>query len=185
MLISAVDTETTGLDPGDHRIIEAFAGLYDTDTRKKVDQFYTLIDPQRSIPIESQRIHHITPAMLIGKPIWDFVAEDFRKFVRRGKLFVAHNADFDERFINYELQRIKLPTLNLAKFDTMLQGRWATWNGAVPNLGALCFACGVDYDTTKAHGAEYDVDVMMQCFFKALDWGFITLPTIEETALAA
>lgn len=181
MLITATDTETTGLEPGDHRIVEAYAALWDTDSRTKVDEYYTLIDPQRNIPLETQRIHHITPAMVAGQPIWDAVAPEIRTFIRRGQLFVAHNAPFDLGFYDYEFKRVGLSPLNMPVLDT-LQARWATANGAVPNLGALCFACGVDYDTTKAHGAEYDVTVMVQCLFKGLDWGFFTLPTVKEPA---
>ncbi|KCY89039.1 hypothetical protein J831_3542, partial [Acinetobacter baumannii 25691_8] len=36
----------------------------------------------------------------------------------------------------------------------------------------LCFALNIDYDPNAAHAADYDVDVMMQCFFAGLDRGF-------------
>lgn len=52
-----------------------------------------------------------------------------------------------------------------------------TPDGSLPNLGALCFACGVEYDKAKAHGALYDVDVMMASFFSQFDRGFFSLPT--------
>lgn len=52
--------------------------------------------------------------------------------------------------------------------------------GKVPNLGELCFACGVYYDREKAHAAEYDVAVMLESFFIAHKKGFIQLPIFEK-----
>lgn len=54
----------------------------------------------------------------------------------------------------------------------MVQGRWATPMGKYPSLKELCFACDVPYDPEKAHGAEYDVDMMMQSFLFGYKLGF-------------
>ena len=75
-----------------------------------------------------------------------------------------------------DVLRMGMPT-DIPIIDTMIQGRWATPDGAVPNLEALCFACNVEYDRNKAHGATYDVSVMMACFFKQYERGFFTLPS--------
>lgn len=184
MLVCVTDTETTGLEPGDHRIIEAYAGLWDFRTRKKVDSYYQRIHPQRSIQPAAQAVHRISLADLEGCPTWNDVAADYRTFLDRADLVVGHNLDdFDMPFINYELVRISLPKLIKPTFDTMKEGRWATPTGLVPNLGALCWACGIPYDASKAHAAEYDVDVNAEAFFRGVDWGFFAIN--QPAALAA
>lgn len=189
MLLVGTDIETTGLlgkdnKPGDHRIIELYAGLWDTSTRAKVDELNLRIHPQRSILPAAQAVHGITIADLEGCPIWDHVAVRARTFIERGDAIVWHNGEgFDRPFIDGELERIKLPPLLLPGIDTMLEGRFATAMGTVPNLGQLCWSLGIEYDADKAHAADYDVDVMMQAFFRGLDWSFFQLPYSEKAEL--
>jgi DNA polymerase III subunit epsilon len=63
-----------------------------------------------------------------------------------------------------------MPKLEL--IGAMEEARWATLFGQLPNLGELCFACGVPYDPSLAHAPEYDIRVNMEAFFKACRWGF-------------
>lgn len=176
MIIAGADTETTGLEPGDHRLIEIYVGLWDSETRTLTDEYLQRIHPQRSIQPAAQAVHHISIADLERCPTFEAVATPFKSFIERADLVVGHNwKGFDAPFIDYELRRVKCSPLTKPTFDTMLEGRWATPVGAVPTLGALCWACEVEYDTAKAHAAAYDVGVMMQCFFKGLDWGWFKL----------
>jgi DNA polymerase-3 subunit epsilon len=190
MLIAGSDTETTGLlNPfgraADHRIIEVYVGLWDLGSRTLVDEYMQRIHPMRSIDPKAQAVHKISLADLEGKPTWEKVAHPFRAFIERGDLIVGHNWDgFDKPFCDDELERVSLPRLTKPTFDTMLAGRWATPMGTIPNLGALCWACGIPYDAEKAHAADYDVKVMMECFFKGLDWGWFKLEA-PELAIAA
>lgn len=180
MLYAALDTETTGLLAPDHRIIEVYIGLYKNG--KKVWEFDQRIDPQRSIGAEAQRVHGISASDLYGKPTFDAVASVIRGALDRADCFVWHNGDeFDGPFLDQELRRVGLPGMpQKPSIDTMLHGVWATPDGKKPRLGELCFACGVDYDTSKAHAASYDVDVMMECFMRGQKWGFFKLPSDEE-----
>lgn len=182
MLIAGSDLETTGLEIGDHRIIEAYVGLWDSDTRKLVRETNLRINPQRSIMPAAQAVHRISIQDLQGCPIWDrSVAGLVREAIEAADFAVAHNGEgFDLPFLNYEFKRVGVPELEVPMFDTMLSARWATPQGKVPNLGELCFSCGVEYDPSKAHAAEYDVQKMMDCFFRGLDWGFYTLPAISN-----
>jgi DNA polymerase-3 subunit epsilon len=177
MLIAGGDIETTGLEPGDHRIIEVYVGLWDSDTRALTDTYEQRIHPMRSIQPAAQAVHKISIADLERCPTWETIAPIFRTFIGGADMTVWHNGKgFDVPFINYELARVKLPALDQPTFDTMLEGRWATPVGAVPNLGALCWACEVEYDPALAHATAYDVHKMMECFFKGLDWGWFKLP---------
>jgi DNA polymerase-3 subunit epsilon len=170
-LVAGWDTETTGLQPGDHRFVEVAILTYDLDTETLVDTYVTKIDPQRSIPADVQRIHGIGPNDIVGCPTWPEVAPEVHKRLEAAALTVAHNGEgFDVPFMNYELARVRLPALTRPILDTMLHGRFATPNGAVPNLGGFCAALDIPYDPSQAHRAEYDVDVMMRAFFNARRW---------------
>jgi DNA polymerase-3 subunit epsilon len=190
MIIAASDIETTGLigddgTPGDHRIVEVYVGRYDLATRAKVDGKLWRIDPQRSIAPAAQAVHKISIEDLRGCPIWKDVAADIRSWLDAADLIVGHNWDgFDAPFIDGELIRVGLPKLTVPTFDTMIEGRWSTPTGLIPNLGALCWACDVAYDTSKAHRGDYDCEVMMESFFKGVDWGFFNIGA-PATAIAA
>lgn len=181
-LLAGFDLETTGLLTPDHRIIEVYLGLWDLETKSLLREFEQRIDPERAIDKDAQRVHGISSLDLSGKPKWKEVAPDLSALLRRADVIVAHNGDgFDMPFTNQELARIGLPKITTPTIDTMMC-KWATPNGKVPNLGELCFACGIDYDPSLAHAASYDVKVMMDCFFRALEWGFISLPDAVKKA---
>lgn len=176
MLIAGLDLETTGLLAPDHRIIELYIGVWDLGTKSLIREFETRLNPERSIAADAQRVHGISSVMLTGCPTWEFVAPDLLEQLKDIDLVVAHNGDgFDKPFIEQELKRIGLTAPDVRWADTMLQGRWSTPNGKVPNLGELCFACDVPYDPSKAHAASYDVHRMMDCFFLGLTWGFFKI----------
>lgn len=188
MKVVGYDTETTGIAYGDHRIIEVALLTYDLASKKLLDSYVQRINPLRSIDAGAQKVHGISGSMLAGEPVWKDVAPEVHRRLADADLIVAHNGDgFDMPFTNYELARVGLPKIETPTFDTMLEGRFATPNGAVPNLGALCMSLGVDYGTGagKAHAADYDVIVMMECFFRAYAWGAFRLSEEMTLAVAA
>lgn len=174
-----LDTETTGLLHPDHRIIEFYGALYDLrpdmpiGASRKIEELNLRIDPQRSIAADAQRVHGISARDLIGCPTWKDVAEEIAAFMRKGDCLVGHNiVTFDKPFLDQEFKRVGVAPVDRPLFDTMEHARWATYNGKSPTLQELCFACGVAYDPAAAHAADYDVDVTMQCFFRAREWGY-------------
>lgn len=176
MIIAGLDIETTGLLEPEHRIIEVYIGLWDFTSRKLVDEFDQRIDPERAITIDAQRVHGISTLDLSGKPKFSAVASRIHAMLGDADLIAAHNGkEFDLPFVNQELERVGMPRIDTPVFDTMLEARWATANGKVPNLKELCFACDVEYDPAKAHAASYDVAVMIESFFRGLDWGWFKL----------
>jgi DNA polymerase III subunit epsilon len=181
MIVAGYDIETTGLNEPEHRIIECHVGRWDHLTRHKISGQTWRIHPRRSIAAAAQAVHHISITDLEGCPVWDAVAGDVRSELANADILVGHNSDgFDLPFINRELERIKLPRIEKPSIDTMVEGRWATPTGAVPTLGALCWACDVPYDPKLAHAADYDVDRTIDCFFAALDWGWIKLEDVRR-----
>lgn len=185
MIITGLDIETTGLSQEKgHRIVEIAMVCYDSATRQPRLRFVQRINPERNIDAKAQEVHGIALSDLTGKPKWEAVAPKVVAIMQRSALLVAHNGDdFDLPFIVNELLRLDLmPPAHVQTFDTMVNGRWATASGKLPSLKELCFACGVDYDPKKAHAADYDVDVMMESFFKGLDWGRFNIGGVTEKA---
>lgn len=183
MDIIGLDTETTGLKQEDgHRIIEIALLTYDLDTCALKDTWIKRIDPQRPIDPKAQEVHGIAYTDLIGCPTWEEIAEEVARRMSSAGLLVAHNMGFDGPFIGAELVRVGQKVPDVHALCTMENARWACPDGKLPKLGELCFALGVPYDTSKAHGAEYDVSVMMDCFFKGLRRGFYSLPNIKRGA---
>jgi DNA polymerase-3 subunit epsilon len=93
------DMETTGLNPAEGDEIIAIGAFRIVNCRLLRDErFEQLIDPQRSIPWDSVKIHGIHPEMLIGQPFIDKVLPRFHQFAE-DTILVAHNAAFDMRFL--------------------------------------------------------------------------------------
>ena len=100
-----VDVETTGGQPdsGD-RVTEIAAVLVEQGRvidRPLVD---TLVNPQRAIPPHITRLTNITSRMVANAPTFDRVCADVVAALRV-RVFVAHNASFDWRFVSAEVGR--------------------------------------------------------------------------------
>jgi DNA polymerase-3 subunit epsilon len=186
LIVGGFDIETTGLLAPEHRIIEACVMKYEVDpAQPELNRLISCqtfrFNPHRSIDAKAFAVHKISLEMLKDEPLWEFAAKDLTAALRDCDIVVAHNGiEFDFPFLIQECERIGLSVPDFTPFDTMQDGRWATPFGKVPNLGELCFACGVDYDTDKAHAAEYDVGVMMKSFF--FGWAQNFFKPIEDDA---
>ena len=98
-----VDTETTGGRSwlGD-RITEIAAVVVRDGQIAEV--YETLVNPLRPIPPFITQLTNITWDMVKDAPTFDRVAPDVMR-VLEGNVFVAHNANFDWRFLTTELSR--------------------------------------------------------------------------------
>src|SRR5690606_4114551 len=131
------DTETTGLDSRDDRIIEI--GCVELVNRFPTGRtLHHYINAQgRSIHPDALAVHGISEAHLADKPIFEAIADEFLEFADGAKL-VAHNANFDMGFINAELTRIGQLVIETDRvIDTLALARRKHPMG--PNsLDALC-----------------------------------------------
>ncbi len=159
------DTETTGLSPdnGD-RVIE-IAAVEIEDFRFTQRQFHVYIDPEREIPASAIDVHGITNEFIAGKPKFAEIAEDFLAFIGDAPL-VAHNAEFDFRFLNAELKRLDKPPLAPARMiDTLAIAR-GRHPGAANSLDALCKRYGIDLSRRTKHGALIDSEILAELYFE-------------------
>ncbi len=104
------DVETTGLQPqrGD-RVIEI--GAVAIEDMRILGEFHSLVNVNKRIPSAVRQIHGITNDMLIDKPKPENVFPRFYEFIGN-KVLVAHNAQFDMRFLRYEFGRLGLALNN-------------------------------------------------------------------------
>jgi DNA polymerase-3 subunit epsilon len=99
-----IDFETTGLSPGyGDRTIEVGAVLI--SNRQIVDRFQSLMNPEMRISGFIEEYTGITNRMLSTAPGIKEVMHKLKVFLANHHL-VAHNASFDSRFLDAELQRI-------------------------------------------------------------------------------
>ena len=98
------DVETTGLSPqGGDRIVEIAAVR--VKNWEVVDIFESLVNPQRELPADAQRIHSITKAMIAEAPTADEVLPRMIDFTG-GACLVGHNIKFDLNFLCFQLSLI-------------------------------------------------------------------------------
>ncbi|HEX9938998.1 MAG TPA: 3'-5' exonuclease [Longimicrobium sp.] len=97
-----VDLETTGGSPyRGHRVTEVAA--VSVCGGRITDTYCTLVNPQRRIPGMITSLTGISEAMVAAAPRFSEVAEQVSDAIR-GKVFVAHNAGFDWRFMCHEMR---------------------------------------------------------------------------------
>src|SRR5580704_7688081 len=94
-----LDTETTGLEPAEgHRVIEiGCVELVDHLPTGKTFQAY--LNPERLVPLDSQRVHGLSDEFLADKPLFAAVVAELMEFLGDAPL-VIHNASFDLKFLN-------------------------------------------------------------------------------------
>jgi DNA polymerase-3 subunit epsilon len=99
-----VDIETTGGQKPYHRITEI--GAVKIRNHEVIDEWQTLINPERHIPANITKLTGISNHMVDSAPLFSEIAKDFNAFVH-GAIFAAHNVNFDYGFISMEYQRLE------------------------------------------------------------------------------
>lgn len=98
-----VDVETTGAKTPPSRIMEV--GAYRVQEGRIVAEFHSLVNPQIPIPPFIVRLTGISDTMVKEAPLFADIAHAWLDFVGEAVL-VAHNAQFDVRFLNHEIARV-------------------------------------------------------------------------------
>lgn len=160
-----LDTETTGLNCDNERIIELAAVKFGYDG-KIIDTFESLIDPQRPVPDESTAVHGINDDMLEGKPVFSDIALKFKDFIK-DTVVVGHNVIFDIKFLNAEFKRSGLERIKNKYIDTLPLSRKLLKGLGSYKLSNIAKHLGVKLD--NAHRALYDVYATKDIFMILLE----------------
>ncbi|KEG21269.1 DNA polymerase III subunit epsilon [Bartonella bacilliformis] len=161
------DTETTGLDKDNDRIIE-IGCVEMVDRYLTGRQFHVYLNPQGVIiPDEVVAIHGLTNERLKDEKKFDDIADELLEFID-GAMMIAHNANFDISFLNAELKRVNKPLISIDNvIDTLAMARRKFPMG--PNsLDVLCKRFGIDKSHRVLHGALLDAEILADVYIELI-----------------
>lgn len=160
-----LDTETTGFEPSEgDRIVEIGAvELFNhLPTGRTYHQY---INPMRPMPAAAFEVHGLGDDFLRGFPVFKDVGQAFLEFIGDAQL-VIHNAAFDMKFLNHELNAVGMPTIPMGRAtDTLLIAR-RKYPGSPASLDALCRRFGINNSAREKHGALLDSEILAEVYLE-------------------
>lgn len=183
-----VDIETTGINAHWDRITEVSAfkvttapGVGGKPQRVIADEFTALVNPEREIPPWITRFTGITNEMVARSPRFADIADHLIAFIGPDTI-VAHNAHFDIRFINAEINRVYDKRLFNPRLCTLQLGRKLF--PELPNHKLHTVAHHLAIDIQGRHRARGDALATTQIFIRMLDLleeqGVMTLLDVQQ-----
>ena len=159
-----LDTETTGLDleNGD-RVIEI--GIIELiDGVKTGNNFQQYFNPNKKIEKSAQYIHGLTNEFLSDKPNFYEIADEFNDYIKESTLII-HNASFDIKFLDFELENCGKKKINNEIIDTLNIAK-KEFPGQSVSLDSLCKKLQINNSHRKLHGALLDADLLSSVYLK-------------------
>jgi DNA polymerase-3 subunit alpha (Gram-positive type) len=165
-----VDLETSGLSATNDEIIELAAILTDPTGRMVLKEYSTKVFPEKPVHPKAAAVNGYTVEKWAGSAVSLNVA--MKEFIVMAKdtVMVAHNIDFDWRFIEENIKKLQMRwpgyfnracTMNLS-FPLLKKG-------VVENckLGTICDFFSIDKG--EAHTALSDVNSCRQAYLKLME----------------
>jgi DNA polymerase-3 subunit epsilon len=160
-----LDTETTGLDPNQgHRMVEiGCLELLNHVPTGRTWHYY--INPERDIPAEVIAVHGITNEKVKHEKTFGELIGSFLDFIGDSRL-VIHNAEFDLKFLNYQMKEFGFPPIKIADVvDTLWVAR-KKFPGQPASLDALCRRFNIDLSGRDYHGALLDSQLLADVYLE-------------------
>jgi DNA polymerase-3 subunit epsilon len=160
-----LDTETTGFDPktGDRLIEVGCIEIHDLLPTGRT--FHRLVNPERLIPPDAIRVHGITDDQVRGAPKFHEIAADLLEFIGDAPL-IAHNANFDRNFIDFEYSRIGQKPPPQERWIDTLQLAQKRFPGMPNSLDALCKRFKISLVDRTLHGALIDSRLLAEVYLE-------------------
>lgn len=165
-MYAIIDIETSGGKFNEEGITEI--AIYKFDGEKVVDQFISLINPERLIDPFVVQLTGITDQMVRNAPKFYEVAKRIIE-ITNDCIFVAHNVSFDYRVmqtefrrLGYDYERLTLCTVALSKKLILDQPSYS--------LGKLCKSIGIPI--LERHRANGDAMATVKLFKILLERDF-------------
>ena len=167
LTFAVVDVETTGgrADHGD-RITE-IAIVTVRDGRVQ-DVYETLVNPERSIPPFISRLTNISWEMVRDKAPFRDVCQDVVRGLE-GHVFVAHNANFDWKFVSTEVARASGQALVGRRLCTVRLARRLLPQLRSRSLDWVARHYDVEIPAGMRHRAAGDAVATAHCLIRLLD----------------
>ncbi len=179
---ACLDTETTGLSPeGGGRICEVAVSV--SQAGRCVEEFTTLINPQMPMHPDVIAIHGITNEMVKNAPTFQEVLPKLLG-VLDNCVIVAHNADFDIGFLQWEFEQCGMHFPKYPVVDTL---KLAKKSGRFEKnrLGFIAEKLGIS--SAGWHRAMADTKMAEQIFYYFVNelgkHGVTTLEQLQEFQL--
>ena len=153
-----IDVETTGGDPKRGKITDI--AIFILEGEKLVDEFYSLINPECSIPKYISKLTGITNEMVQDAPKFYEVARRIVE-ITEGAVFVAHNVGYDYGFVQNEFKRLGFRYRRLT-LDTVKLSRKLIPGHASYSLGNL--ANDLNIPLIDRHRAKGDALATVELF---------------------
>jgi DNA polymerase-3 subunit epsilon len=159
--VVVLDTETTGVHPGNDRAVQV--GIVRFERGVEVGAFCSLVNPERSIPVEATAVHGITDEMVTGAPSIRevFERDDVRALLSDAQP-AAYNWYFDKPMVPIFTKPWDWPWLDplgLVRF----RDRWEKGVGR-HRLETTCKRHGIEL--SRAHDSESDARAAGRLWFK-------------------
>ena len=133
-MFAVIDVETTGLSAKTEKITEI--AIYLHDGEKVVDEFVSLVNPERKIPYQITAMTGINDRMVADAPKFYEIAKKIVELTE-GKTIVGHNVSFDYNFIRHEFKSLGYE-FRRTTFCTCRMSRRAFPGKRSYGLGKLC-----------------------------------------------
>jgi CRISPR-associated protein Cas2 len=160
-----IDVETTGLNPDKDQIIEI--GALKVDHNEKIGSYDALIRIDGEIPQNIETLTGITTSMVNenGRNLNDVITE-FIMFLQNLPV-VAHNVDFDIRFLSNACVKCGIPLLTNRCIDTLALSRRLIKGLPDYKLGTIAAYFGID--TGNTHRSLGDCEMTWRLYEKLLN----------------
>lgn len=174
--IFIADVETTGLDAKQDKIVElSFVEI--NENFDKVSSLSVKVNPQRSICPAASAVHGIIDSDVAEAPLLEEVLQDFGADYFEDAFLIAHNASFDQQFLDchWNIQGV---------FCTLRAARRMYPDAPNHKLQTLRFFLDLDVDrSAAAHSAEGDVEVLVSLLKKMVNDSGESLSTFVDIML--
>lgn len=161
---TVVDVETTGLSPGNNKIIEI--ALVKIKSGKISRNYHSFINPGREIPYYITQFTGITNEDIYDAPYFEDIADDIISFVGNS-ILTGHNLSFDKSFLRREFLSIDREDLQNQDLCTLRLARRLYPDLTSKSLGSVCRYLGVR--NKNSHRALSDAQATAKILFKMLE----------------
>ena len=155
---AVIDIEATGGKAGTEKIIDIY--IYRFNGHEVLDQFGSMVNPQRSIDAYVQKLTGITEKMVRRAPKFYELAKRVVE-ITEGAIIVGHGVDFDYRMLRQEFRELGFD-FERKTLDTLDLSKKLLPDAESYSLGKLTKSLGIP--VSFRHTAEGDTRITLELF---------------------
>ena len=178
-----VDIETAGFNPGTDAMLEIAATTLDMDKNGtlKIKETYAFdVEPFAGANMEAASLEFtgIDPndpnraaedEADVLKELFRIVRREIKENHCKRAILVAHNASFDQQFLNAAINRNQIKRSPFHPFSTLDTATLAAFAYGHTVLAQACRIAQIPFDNKAAHSAAYDAEVTARLFCQMIN----------------